>query len=33
MRVGDLLETPSGIWVAAAFGFEQIAGLATSKVS
>jgi hypothetical protein len=26
MRVGDILETADGIWVAAAFGFEQIAG-------
>ena len=32
MRVGDLLETPSGIWVAAAFGFEQISGPVLAQV-
>ena len=32
MRVGDLLETHDGIWVAAAFGFEQIAGPVLGRV-
>ena len=32
MRVGDLLETAEGIWVAASAGFEQIAGPLLARV-
>ena len=32
MRVGDILETDKGLWVAAAFGFERIAGPVLAQV-